>query len=136
MARQIYVNLPVHNLDASKAFFSELGFAFNPEFSDENAACMVVGADAYVMLITESFFGTFTDRPVADARVATEVLVALSAESRAEVDDLVENAVVQGATEPREPQDHGFMYGRSFEDPDGHIWELTWMDPDGAAEAA
>lgn len=131
MARQLFVNLPVDDLARSKEFFTELGFTFNPQFSDENAACMVVNDESYVMLLATQFFETFTDKEIADSTETTEVLIALSADGREEIDELVETAVAGGATEPREPQDHESMYGRSFEDLDGHIWELTWMDPDG-----
>ena len=131
MARQLFVNLPVDDLPRSKEFFTELGFTFNPQFSDENAACMVVNDESYVMLLATQFFETFTDKEIANSTETTEVLIALSADSREEIDELVETAVAGGATESREPQEHESMYGRSFEDLDGHIWELTWMDPSG-----
>lgn len=132
MNTQIYVNLPVRNLERTKEFFTSLGFGFNPQFTNEQAACMVVSDDIYVMLLVESFFQTFTKKPVADARKVTEVLVCLSAESRQKVDDMVAKAVAAGGTVPREPQDHGFMYGHAFEDLDGHIWELVYMEPAAA----
>lgn len=128
MGRQIYVNLPVKNLERTKAFFSSLGFGFNAEFTNEQAACMVVADDIYVMLLVESFFQTFTRKRIVDAREHTEVLVCLSCDSRAQVDDMVTKAVDAGGKVAREPQDHGFMYGQSFEDLDGHIWELVCMD--------
>lgn len=134
MARQIYVNLPVKDLERSKAFFAHLGFSFNPQYSNEVAACMVVADDIFVMLLGEPFFATFTTKPICDARSSTEVLVCLSCASRAEVDDLVARALAAGGTAPRRPQDHGFMYGHGFEDPDGHIWELVYMVP-GAPDA-
>jgi uncharacterized protein len=132
MSTQIYVNLPIKNLERTKAFFSSLGFAFNPQYSNEQAACMVVADDIYVMLLVESFFQTFTKKPISDARKATEVIVCLSCESRAKVDELVAKAIAAGGTAPNAPQDHGFMYGHGFEDPDGHIWELTHMDASAA----
>ena len=127
MPRKIFVNLPVNNLDASVAFFTALGFRFDPRFTDANATCMVVAEDIFVMLLVEPFFRGFTDRAVVDARTHTEVLVCLSCDSDQEVDDLVAKAVAAGGRAHRTPQDHGFMYGHGFEDPDGHIWELVHM---------
>ena len=127
MSRQIFVNLSVKRLDASVAFFTALGFAFNPQFTDDNGTCMVVADDIFVMLLTEPFFRSFIDKPLADAHAQTEVLVCLSCDSDAEVDALVAKAVAAGGKAHREPQDHGFMYGHGFEDPDGHIWELVHM---------
>lgn len=128
MATQIYVNLPVRNLERSVEFFSQLGFAFNPQFTDETATCMIVSDDIYVMLLTEAKFKGFTPKAICDATKATEVLVCLSRESRADVDDMVRKAVAAGGTTYNEPQDHGFMYGHGFQDPDGHIWELVYMN--------
>ncbi len=128
MSRQIYVNLPIKNMERSKAFFSALGYTFNPQFTNDQGACMVVADNIYVMLLVEPFFQTFTTKPVADATRSTEVLVCLSCESRAEVDELVKKALAAGGTAPRAPQDHGFMYGHGFEDLDGHVWELIHMD--------
>jgi predicted lactoylglutathione lyase len=126
--RQIFVNLPVKDLERSKNFFSSLGFSFNPQFTDENAACLVIEKDAiYAMLLTEPFFKTFTPRAIADAKNSTEVLVALSCSSDQEVKDLVAKAAEAGGRAVREAQDHGFMYQHAFEDPDGHIWELVHM---------
>lgn len=127
MSRQIFVNLPVSDLAASVTFFTALGFRFNPQFTDDNATCMVVADDIFVMLLVESYFRTFTDRRIANAREQTEVLVCLSCDSDAEVDDLVARAVAAGGKAHRAAQDHGFMYGHGFEDPDGHIWELVHM---------
>ena len=135
MATQIYVNLPVQNVARSRRFFTELGFAFNEQFSNEQAVCMVVSDDSFVMLLVESFFQTFTKKPVADASKSTEVLVCLSCDSRSKVDDLVAKAVAAGGTSPNPKQDHGFMYGHGFEDLDGHVWELIHMDPDAAPAA-
>jgi len=123
------VNLPVKDLDKSKAFFETLGFSFNPQFTDAKAACMVIGEDNYAMLLTHEKFKQFTKKPIADARKATEVLIAISLDSRTKVDAFVALALKAGATEARPPEDHGFMYGRSIHDLDGHIWEPFWMDP-------
>ncbi len=129
MPRKLFVNLPVSNLKKSVAFFTELGFEFDQQFTDENATCMIVGEDAYVMLLVEGFFKTFTKKEVSDATSNTEAILAVSAESRAEVDELVDKALASGGHAANEPQDHGFMYGRSFQDPDGHLWEVIHMDP-------
>jgi uncharacterized protein len=129
MATKMFVNLPVRSLERSRDFFSRLGYRFDPRFTDDKATCMIVGEDACVMLLVGSFFETFTPKPITDARQSTEVLVALSLGSRAEVDWTVDTALAAGARPAREPEDLGFMYGRSFEDLDGHIWELFWMDP-------
>lgn len=129
MARKIFVNLPIKDMKRSQAFFSALGFSFNPQFTNEQGACMVITEDIYAMLLVEPFFQTFTKKAIADAQKSTEVLVCLSCESRAEVDELVQKALAAGGKAPNAPQDHGFMYGHGFEDPDGHIWELMWMDP-------
>ena len=133
MSRQMFVNLPIKNMDRSQAFFKSLGFEFNLQFTNEQGACMVVSKDHnYVMLLVESFFSTFTKKKVADATQTTEVLIALACESRAEVDELVKKALAGGATAPNPVQDHGFMYSHGFTDLDGHIWELFWMDPNAA----
>jgi predicted lactoylglutathione lyase len=137
MKRKIFVNLPIKNMERSQAFFKSLGFAFNPQFTNDQGACMVVSEDHnFVMLLVEPFFATFTNKPISDATKATEVLIALDCESRAEVDDLVKKALAGGATAPRPVQDHGFMYGHGFTDLDGHIWELFWMDPNAAPPQA
>ena len=127
--RKMFVNLAVRDLPKSKAFFSALGFSFNPKFTDDNAACMIVSDEAFVMLLTEPFFKSFTRREVCDTSKYTEGLLALSCESRAEVDELVKKAVAAGGEHAMQPQDHGFMYAWSFYDPDGHHWEVFWMDP-------
>ncbi len=129
MTRKIFINLPVKDLKRAQAFFGELGFTFNAQFTDDKAACMVVSDDAYVMLLVGSYFETFTKKPVSDAASHTAVLISFSAESRAEVDALVDRALASGAKPAKEPQDHGFMYARSFFDLDGHHWEVVWMDP-------
>ena len=128
-ARKMFVNLAVRDLQRSVDFFTKLGFTFNQQFTDENATCMVVNEDAYVMLLVEPFFKTFTTRQICDTRSQTEGLFALSADSRADVDAMVKTAVAAGGSYAVDPQDHGFMYGWSFYDPDGHHWEVFWMDP-------
>lgn len=130
MATQIFVNLPVKNLDQSVEFFTKLGYAFNPQFTDETATCMIVSDDIFVMLLTEDKFRTFTPKAVCDATKSTEVLLCLSCESREKVDEMVHKAVTAGGTTYNEPQDHGFMYGHGYQDLDGHIWELIFMVPD------
>jgi predicted lactoylglutathione lyase len=128
--KQIFVNLPVKNLEKTKTFFAALGYTFNAQFTDANAACMVVQKDSiHVMLLVEEFFKTFTTKSLTDTSKSTEVLLCLSCESRAEVDDLVAKAVAAGGTTPSEPKDYGFMYGHGFQDIDGHLWELVYMDP-------
>jgi predicted lactoylglutathione lyase len=129
MARKIFVNLAVRELKQSMAFFSNLGFKFNPKFTDENAACMVISEDAYVMLLREPFFKTFTRREPADTSRVTEGIFALSCESRKEVDDMVKRAIAAGGAPAMPATDQGFMYGSSFYDLDGHHWEVLWMDP-------
>ena len=129
MATKIFVNLPVRNLDKSIEFFTSLGYTFNPQFTDETATCMVVSDDIFVMLLTEPKFKIFTPKEICDTSKSTEVLVCLSCESREQVDDMVRRAVAAGGTTYNEPQDHGFMYGHGYQDLDGHIWELMWMDP-------
>jgi predicted lactoylglutathione lyase len=129
MATQIFVNLPVKDLQRSVAFFTALGYDFNLNFTNENATCMIVGENIFVMLLVEPFFQTFIKKEICDARKSTEVLVCLSCESRAKVDELIAKAVAAGATIPREAQDLGFMYNLPFEDLDGHIWELVYMEP-------
>lgn len=129
MATQVFINLPVKDLDKTKTFFAALGYTFNEQFTNENAACMVISESIYAMLLVEPFFKSFIDKEIVDATKSTEVLIALSTDSRAEVDDLVNKAVAAGGTETRPAQDHGFMYTRSFNDLDGHIWEIFWMNP-------
>ena len=129
MSRMMFVNLPVKDLRKSVDFFTQLGFEFNPRFTDENATCMVVSEQAFVMLLVEDFFKTFTDKEIADPVTTTEAIFALSAETRQEVDELVDKAVAAGGRPAGAVQDEDFMYGRSFQDLDGHLWELIWMDP-------
>ncbi|MES2102512.1 MAG: VOC family protein [Pseudomonadota bacterium] len=131
MSTQIFVNLPVKDLDKSVAFFTRLGYTFNPQFTDENATCMIVSDTIYVMLLVEKFFKTFTKKDICDSSKSTEVLLCLSCENRAQVDEMVAKAVAAGAKTPNEPKDYGFMYGHGYEDLDGHIWELMYMEPAG-----
>ena len=135
-SRLIFVNLPVQDLDASKAFFGELGFTFDPGFTNDECACMVVSEQAYVMLLTHESFARFTTKPTADARTSTEALLCVSAEVRAGVDALADAALAAGGTPAQEPMDMGFMYGRSFQDLDGHHWEVMWMSPEAVAQGA
>ena len=128
-SRKVFVNLPVRDLKKSMTFFANLGFTFNPQFTDDNAACMVFSNDGFAMLLAEPFFRTFTQREMCDTTTRNEVLIALSCDSRAEVDDLVDRALAAGATVAMPPQDHGFMFVRTFYDLDGHHWEVLWMDP-------
>ncbi|MEU8472927.1 VOC family protein [Streptomyces sp. NPDC029006] len=127
--QMIFVNLPVTDLDASKRFFTELGYTINPQFSDEKAASVVISDTIVVMLLTKPFYATFTKKEIADATTTNEVMLCLSAESREQVDELVDRAIAAGGAATGENQDHGSMYGRAFEDLDGHIWEVMWMDP-------
>jgi predicted lactoylglutathione lyase len=127
--RKIFVNLAVRDLKKSMGFFSALGFTFNPKFTDDNAACMVISDEAYAMLLAEPFFRTFTNRDLCDTTRQSEALIALSCGSRGEVDEMVKRAIDAGGTHAMNPADHGFMYGWSFYDPDGHHWEVFWMDP-------
>ena len=135
MGRQIYVNLPVNDVAKTKAFFAALGFQFEPKFSNDDAVCMIVADDIYVMLLVERFFKSFISKELCDAKQSTEVLVCLSCDSRAEVDQQVGKAVAAGGRILREPQDYGFMYSHAFEDLDGHIWELVYMNTDAPVSA-
>lgn len=128
MATQIFINLPVKDLQKSIGFFTHLGFNFNPQFTDETATCMIISENIYVMLLIESRFQEFTKKPVSDAKTSTEVLICLDAESRDAVDTMVKNAVDAGGRIYADPMDHGWMYGHSFEDLDGHQWEVAYMD--------
>lgn len=128
MKTKIFVNIPVKELNKSVDFFTKLGFNFNPQFTDENATCMIVGEDIFVMLLVEKFFKSFTKKEICDTSKSTEAILALSVESREKVDQMIDKAVGAGGSEPREKQDHGWMYGRSFEDIDGHLWEVFFME--------
>lgn len=129
MSRLLFLNLPVADLTASRAFFAELGFEFNEKFCDDGAVCMVVSEQAYVMLLQRDRFAEFVTKPVADAEAATALSVAVSADDREAVDTFAEAALGAGAGAGKDPQDYGFMYQRSFHDLDGHLWEIVWMDP-------
>lgn len=129
MATMIFVNLPVKDLDKSKKFYSALGYTLNEQFSDENTASFVISDTIVVMLLKEDKFREFSTKPIADASAVTEALLCLSAESREEVDRIAELALASGGGKAKEPLDMGFMYGRSYLDPDGHHWELAYMDP-------
>ena len=128
-AHKLFVNIPVSDLQRSIDFFEALGFSFNPQFTDATGTCMLVGEDAYFMLLTKDRFTGFSKRPMGDARKETNALFAISVESRGEVDEMVKKAVAAGGSYAVDPQDHGFMYGWSFYDLDGHHWEVFWMDP-------
>jgi predicted lactoylglutathione lyase len=129
MSTQIFVNLAVKDLNRSIDFFTRLGFSFNPEYTDENATCMIVDENIYVMLLVEPFFKSFTPKALCDATRSTEVLIALSQNSREEVDQMVAKAVAAGGKTPNPSRDYGFMYQHGFEDLDGHMWELAYMEP-------
>jgi len=134
MTTKIFVNLPVKDLKRSMEFFTELGYQFNAQFTDETAACMIVSEDIYIMLLTHPKFKEFTPKAICDAMKSTEVLVCLSCESREKVDNLVRKAVAAGGTTYAEPKDYGFMYQHGFQDLDGHIWELIYMEPSAIAK--
>jgi hypothetical protein len=129
VATSIFVNLPVNDLKKSIAFFKALGYSLNEQFSDETAASIVISENIYAMLLTHPKMKEFTQKEIADATKTTEVIVCLSCDSRADVDILADKALAAGGSKFREPMEYPFMYGRSFQDPDGHIWEVLWMDP-------
>ena len=133
MPTQIFVNLPVKSLERSVGFFKQLGYSFDPKFTDENATCMVVGDNIFVMLLVEPFFQTFTSKPIANARTATEAIICIALDSRAAVDSLADKALAAGGFPSSETKDNGFMYQRGYQDLDGHLWEVIHMDPDVAA---
>ena len=135
MSKLIFVNLPVADLPAAKAFYEAIGAVNNPMFTDDTAACMVFTDVIHVMLLTHDKFAQFTPKRIADAKETSEVLICISADSREAVDEIADKALAAGGREPREKQDYGFMYGRSFEDLDGHIWEPMWMDMEAATAA-
>ena len=136
MATQIFVNLHVKDLDKSVAFFTKLGYTFNPQFTDENATCMIISDTIYVMLLVEPFFQSFTKKDSVDTSNAQECTIALSAENKDAVNDLVNKAEAAGAKIPKPATDYGFMYQHSYEDLDGHLWEIVWMDPAGPPQQA
>lgn len=129
MARKIFVNLPIKDLNKSVAFFTALGFKFNAQFTDETATCMIVSEENYVMLLTQEKFKSFTPNPISDAKKTTEVIIAMDCASRDEVGAIVKKAIDAGGTRYSEPKDHGFMLQDGFQDLDGHIWEFFYMDP-------
>ena len=133
MSTKIFINLPVKDLSRSVAFFTQLGYAFNPQFTDETAACMVISDDIYAMLLTHDKFREFTPNAIVDATEGTEVLLSLTAESREQVDEVVHGAVAAGGRTYAVPRDYGFMYQHGFQDPDGHIWEVFYMGPGAAS---
>jgi uncharacterized protein len=128
MATQIFVNLPVKDLNKSKEFFEKLGFSFNPQFTNDQGACLIIGENIFAMLLTEPFFATFTKKEIADAKKTTEALIAIDAESRQSVDEMVKRAVEAGGSLYRNADDYGWMYSHSFADLDGHQWEIVYMD--------
>ena len=129
VSRKVFINLPVGDLGRSIGFFTQLGFEFDPRFTDESATCMIISEEAFVMLLVRDRFKDFTKKEVCDATTHTEAILALSAESREQVDELVNKALAAGGQPANDPMDHGFMYGWSFQDPDGHLWEVLFMDP-------
>ena len=129
MATNIFLNLPVKDLNKSIEFFTKLGYTFNQQFTDSNATCMIISDTIYVMLLVESYFKTFTTKEIANTKTTVEAILVLSAESKEAVDKLVDTAISAGAVQTKDPQDHGFMYSRTFEDLDGHVWEIFWMNP-------
>jgi predicted lactoylglutathione lyase len=132
MATKIFVNLPVKDLNKSKDFFTNIGFTINPQFTDDTAACVVISEDIYAMILTHAKFKEFTKKQIADATQTTEVLTCLTTDSKDKVNEMVDKAIAAGGTEARDPMDYGFMFARSFNDPDGHIWEVMWMDMNAA----
>jgi len=128
MTTKIFVNLPVKDLNRAVEFFTKLGFKFNPQFTDKNATCMIISEDIFVMLLVEEFFKTFTKKEICNTSKNIEAIIALSAESKEKVDEMINKAIEAGGAEPRKPQDHGWMYDRAFEDIDGHLWEIIYMN--------
>ena len=133
-SRLLFVNVPVKDVSASIAFFTAIGFEFDPKFTDDSCACLVVSEQAYVMLLDEARFADFTTKPTADARTSTEALICVSAEDRAGVDALADAALAAGASPAKDAMDYGFMYGRSFQDLDGHHWEVMWMSAEAVEQ--
>lgn len=134
MPTQVFINLPTADLDRSKAFFEGVGWRIEPNFTDQNAACVVVDEGIFLMILTTKFYETFTDKPIVDPAKAIQVQTALSRDSREEVDALMEKALASGGAEPRPAQEYGFMYSRDFEDPDGNLFSAVWMDPKAAEQ--
>ena len=129
MVKQIFINLPIKDLNKTNAFFTGLGFSFNPQFSNEIATCVILGENIFAMLLKEEFFKSFTTKEICDAKKSTETLICIQVESREKVNELLTIAIASGGNEHREKQDHGWMYARSMEDLDGHIWEIMFADP-------
>ncbi|MCX4979359.1 MULTISPECIES: VOC family protein [unclassified Streptomyces] len=127
--QMIFVNLAVNDVDTSKKFFTEIGYTINPQFSTDDCACVVISDTIVAMMLSKQRYADFTKKQIADSTKTSEVLLCLSAESREKVDELVDGAIAAGGSASGETQDHGFMYGRAFDDPDGHTWEVMWMDP-------
>lgn len=127
--QMIFVNLAVNDVDTSKKFFTEIGYTINPRFSTDDCACVVISDTIVAMMLSKQRYADFTKKQIADSTKTSEVLLCLSAESREKVDELVDDAIAAGGSASGETQDHGFMYGRAFDDPDGHTWEVMWMDP-------
>lgn len=134
MPTQVFINLPTSDLDRSKAFFEGVGWRIEPNFTDQNAACVVVDEGIFLMILTKTFYETFTDKPIVDPATAIQVQTALSRDSREDVDAIMEKALASGGAEPRPAQEYGFMYSRDFEDPDGNLFSAVWMDPKAAEE--
>ncbi len=128
MATQIYVNIPVKDLDRSIQFFTALGYKFNKQFTDKDATCMIIGENIFAMLLTEPFFKSFTKKEICDSSKSIEAIMAISVDSKNKVDEIVDNAIKAGGTAPKDTQNDGWMYSRSFEDLDGHLWEILYMD--------
>jgi predicted lactoylglutathione lyase len=128
MATQMFLNVPVKDLKKSVEFFTKLGFTFNAQFTDENATCMIVGKDSFIMLLVHPFFKTFVKKEIADTTKTTEMIIAISADSKEKVDELADKALKSGGSKTNDAQDQGFMYSRSFQDIDGHLWEIFYMD--------
>ncbi len=128
MAKQIFVNLPVKNLNKTIEFFTKLGFKFKPQFTDENATCMIIGKNIFAMLLVEKFFKRFTKKKIYDTEKSTGAILALSVESRKKVDEMIKKVIAAGGKETRKAEDYGWMYGRAFEDINGHLWEVFYMD--------
>lgn len=135
MSTNIFINLPVKDLEASVAFFTRLGFTFNPQFTDHNATCMIISENIFVMLLVESYFKSFTKKDIPDTSQAAQVILCLSAGNRTQVDEMVKNAVEAGGTIPNAKQDHGWMYTHGFQDLDGHLWEIAYMDQAALSQA-
>ena len=135
MATQIFVNLPVKDLQKSIGFFTALGFTFNPQFTDENATCMIVGENIFFMLLVEPFFKSFTTKEICDTTDFTEAIFSINAETKEKVSEMVNNAIAAGGTRNRKPEDHGWMYQESFMDIDGHLWEVVYLDPKGIPQS-